>query len=295
MVVDDGLCGSVTTAVICAHGAEAENWPSRRIDDHRGHGRSFAGEIGHVDIDGIVDNTRHIAGRTSGYRGHELTMGGSRSIEVITKDCTALSDAEMGEMADLSAAGAGWEVGFLSKQAESWVLVSQAFSDGVLQGFVFSTLERIGGTPALVVGVLSVGRRRSRSAVLNALMHEQFHKARMAFPDEDVVVAMQMVTADPLEAFTALSDVRPWPETRANGEERAWGRRLAKRFGAISFDDRTMVALVEGDRLAADHESLKTVRHAELFEPCRDDAQRSVIVWGWAMAEFLDDFLTSAG
>ena len=34
-------------------------------------------------------------------------------IEVATKDCTALTDAELAEMADLSATEAGgWEVGF---------------------------------------------------------------------------------------------------------------------------------------------------------------------------------------
>ncbi len=221
-------------------------------------------------------------------------MASTRTIEVVTKDCSALSDAEMGDMADLSAAGEGWGVGDLSKQSEEWIIVSQAFENGVLQGFIFSTLERIGGTPALVIGVASVRRVRSRASVLRALMHDQFHKARMAFPDEDVVVSARLASGDALEAFTDLSDVRPWPETRANGEERAWGRRLAKRYGALRFDDRTMVAVADGDRLVFDHQTMKAVQAESLFEACVTDSAAFVIVWGWAMAEFLDEYLQPA-
>ena len=47
------------------------------------------------------------------------------AIEVETKDCTALSDAELAEMADICADGpARFEVGLLSKQAEAWVLIT---------------------------------------------------------------------------------------------------------------------------------------------------------------------------
>ena len=49
------------------------------------------------------------------------------AIEVETKDCTALSDAELAEMADLCADSPNaFEVGQLSKQAEAWVLCTVA-------------------------------------------------------------------------------------------------------------------------------------------------------------------------
>ena len=38
--------------------------------------------------------------------------------EVTTRDCSALGDAELAEMADLTAGGADWGVGQLGKQAE---------------------------------------------------------------------------------------------------------------------------------------------------------------------------------
>ena len=53
------------------------------------------------------------------------------AIEVETKDCTALSDAEQAEMADLCAAGPRpYEAGLLSKLAEEWVLVTLARENG---------------------------------------------------------------------------------------------------------------------------------------------------------------------
>lgn len=211
-------------------------------------------------------------------------------IEVYTKDCSALSDAELGDMADLTVAGEGWEAGLLSKQAEEWVLVSQAFNAGRLQGFVMTTLERIGGTPALLIGVGCVERKRNRSAVLKSMMHDQLHKTLMAFPDEDVVVALKANGPGAYEALVGLADVRPWPEVRANGEERAWGRRLAKRFGVASFDDRSMVGVGDGDGLVFDHETLKKCEVEPIFDVCGRGDDQHVVAWGWAMAEHLLGF-----
>jgi hypothetical protein len=212
------------------------------------------------------------------------------AIEVRTKDCSVLGDAELVEMADLAAAGAGWEVGMLSKQAEEWVLVSQAFESDKLRGFMLTTLERIGGTPALIIGVASIGRLERRSETLAALMHEQYHKALMAFPDEDVIVAVRLATAGPLEALAGLEGVRPWPGVRANGEERAWGRRLSKRFGALGFDDRAMIARCDGDSFVFDHDSSQESPVASVLDGCNPETGDYVIAWGWALAEHLEQF-----
>jgi len=212
------------------------------------------------------------------------------AIEVLTTDCTALSDSDYEAMADLATESIGWEVGILSKQAEEWVLASQVFDNGGLAGFMLTTLERIGGTPALVIGVASVARTPDRAAVLEALMHECYHKALMAFPDEDVIVATRLVSTGPLEVMVELADVRPWPETRANGEERAWGRRLSKRFGAVEFNDRTMIARGDGEHFVFDHESAVDLDGAVILEGCDPAQGQYVIGWGWAMAEFLEGF-----
>ena len=71
----------------------------------------------------------------------------------------ALSDAELAEMADICADGPSrFEVGLLSKQAEAWVLVTLARDGGKLKGFSFCTLERIGGTPCVLIGLASIKR-----------------------------------------------------------------------------------------------------------------------------------------
>lgn len=84
------------------------------------------------------------------------------AIEIETKDCAALSDADFGELADMCAEGdSEIGVGMLSKQAEEWVLITLARDNSKLKGFSFSTLERIGGTPSVLVGVASVKRTSS--------------------------------------------------------------------------------------------------------------------------------------
>lgn len=218
------------------------------------------------------------------------------AIEVETKDCTALSDAELSEMADLCADGPSrYEAGLLSKHAESWVLITLARDNGKLKGFSFSTLERIGGTPSVILGLASIKRTAKRDTVLRALMTDEFRRAVLAFPDEDVLVGTRMVSPSGFEAFRSLTDIVPRPDYLATGEERAWGRRLAKRFGIDNgrYDERSFVA--KGDDAypsVLDHDSLKPEKLEpgldELFakvDPKRGDA---LITFGWALADDLD-------
>ena len=149
------------------------------------------------------------------------------AVQVQTNDSAALTDADLDELASM---GGAFGIGELSKAKEDWVLVTMARIDGKLHGFTFSTLERIGGTPCVLLGLMSVKRTSRRDQVLRGLMGEAYHRALMAFPDEDVVVGSRFVSADAVEAFKELDDVTPSPGVRAVGEERAWGRRLAKRF-----------------------------------------------------------------
>ena len=121
--------------------------------------------------------------------------------------------------------------GVLSKQAEAWVLVTQARENDKLKGFSFSTLERIGGTPSVLIGLASIKRGSKRDTVLRAIIQDELRRAVLAFPDEDVLIGTRFTTAAGFEAFKALNDVVPRPDHKASGEERAWGRRLAKRFG----------------------------------------------------------------
>ena len=217
------------------------------------------------------------------------------AIEIETKDCTSLSDAELAEMADMCADGpARFEVGLLSKQTEAWVLVTLVRDGRPLKGFAFSTLERIGGTPSVLIGLASIRRTSKRDSVLRAMMTEQFRRAVLAFPDEDVLVGSRFTNAGGFEAFKSLDDIVPRPDHKATGEEQAWGRRLAKRFGVENggYNDRDFIATGDGAfPLALDHESLKPENLdpevVALFDSVDDVRGDSLIAFGWAMAEQL--------
>jgi hypothetical protein len=216
------------------------------------------------------------------------------SIEVETKDCTALSDAELAEMADLCADGpAGYEIGLLSKQREEWVLISEARDGARLLGYSFCTLERIGGTPCLLWGLASIRRNSKRDTVLKALCGDQFRRAVLAFPDEDVLVGTRFIDPGAFQSFKGLEDIVPRPGHKATGEERAWSRRLAKRFGAEGrIDDRTFIVTGDGSAPGVfDFETLKPEavdsEVAAFFASIDRERHDCLIAFGWAMAEDL--------
>ncbi len=220
------------------------------------------------------------------------------ALEVDTKDCSALSDSDISEMADLCAETAmPYEVGLLSKQTEEWVLCSQAFENGRLKGFAFYTLERIGGTPAIIIGLASIQRSSRRDSVLRGLITDLMHRAVMAFPDEDVVIGARLNAPDGYELFKTFHDVVPRPEHRASGEERAWGRRFAKRYGVspLRYADRAFSTTGDGSTpCVVDHESLRPEALdgglPELFSEL-DVANGDVLIaFGWAMSEELAKF-----
>jgi hypothetical protein len=211
------------------------------------------------------------------------------AIQVITRDSSALTDADLDEMGSM---GGAFDIGALSKAKESWVLCTIARADDKLHGVTFSTLERIGGTPCVLLGLMSVRRSSKRDQVLRGLMGEAYHRALMAFPDEDVVVGTRFVDAGALEAFKALSEVIPRPAHRAVGEERAWGRRLAKRFAVDStYDEQTFVVKANGQSGFLDFETSKpeSIRadDAALFQTLDHAKGGVLVVHGWTMAEDL--------
>ncbi|MFN2503138.1 MAG: hypothetical protein ABR540_02705 [Acidimicrobiales bacterium] len=223
------------------------------------------------------------------------------AIQVDTKDCTALSDSELSDMADISGVDAstdgtaGFDVGFLSKARDEWVLVTQAREGGKLAGFSFCTLERIGGTPCVLIGLASVKPVPRREAVLTALISEQLRRAVLAFPDEDVLVAARLADSSGYTVFSRLEDVVPRPDHKPTGEERAWARRLAKRFGAEGrVNDRTFTVEGNGEHPGIlDYVNGTPDADVQVFFEGIDRVRGdSLIVFGWAMAEDLAPLAT---
>ena len=210
------------------------------------------------------------------------------AVSVVTNDASALTDGDLDEMGSM---GGAFDIGAISKAKEDWVLATTARIEGKLHGFMFSTLERIGGTPCVLIGMLSVRRHSKRDTVLRGLMHEAYHRALMAFPDEDVVVGSRFVAPDGLDAFEKLDQVTPSPGSRAVGEERAWGRRLAKRFGVDATYEAESFIARQGQSAYLDFESAKPEKLdrdiVKLFAAVDAKAGDAMVVYGWTMAEDL--------
>jgi hypothetical protein len=114
----------------------------------------------------------------------------------------------------------------------------------------------------------------------------------LAFPDEDVLLGSRLTTPDGFRAFLGLEDIVPRLGYRPTGEDRAWGRRLAKRFGSEkAIDDKTFIMTVPNGAVGGlDYVASKGVipdgAHV-LFEGIEAEKGQRLVVFGWAMAETL--------
>lgn len=215
------------------------------------------------------------------------------ALEVSTQDCTTVSDEELAEMLELVAETKNpFGESLLKQQTEDWVLCTTAREDEKLRGFAFFTLERIGGTPAVLIGLLGIAPSSRRSSYLRGLMGELYHRALMAFPDEDVLLGAQFNQPSALETYKELTDLIPRPGYKTNGEERAWGSRVAKRFGLGISRYRDRKFFVTGKQQqppVIGYESLEETDPAlvEMFEPIDFDNGDTLVIHGWVSPERL--------
>ena len=115
----------------------------------------------------------------------------------------------------------------------------------------------------------------------------------LAFPDEDVLVATRLREPGGFAAFDGLVDICPRPGYKVSGEERAWSRRLAKRFGAEGrVDDRSFI--VRGDSSPCPVFDYEPEDGEDVDDACchlmaaLDGDRRDVLIaFGWAMSEDL--------
>ncbi len=217
------------------------------------------------------------------------------AFEVITSDCTAVHDLDLEEMAAMcEEQPQPFSLGLLSKETESWVQLTRVFEKGNLKGFSFYTLERLGGTPCIIMGATSITQVAKRSAILKHIIKEQLKKALMAFPDEDVLVGARLTDFLGLEVFTGFVDIVPRPGHKSSGEETAWGKRLATKYGvgAKAYDSSTSIVKGTGEPSAVvDFESLTPEKldksMKKLFKNLNSEKRDNIIIYGWAKAKYL--------
>jgi len=211
---------------------------------------------------------------------------------VESRDSASLKPAELDELGQLvHSVGLLLADEQLDQHVERFPLVVLANHDEVLSGFLFGSLERIGGTPCILWGLGAVRKGKSSRPALEELVGELYRRAAISFPDEDVLVAGRMAQPAAYALLGGLADVCPRPKYNPNGEERAWGRRLARRFGCDArYDDRTFrVAPGGGPEPVFDTRTVKLGGKSavEIIGEVDPASGEAVIAYGWAMAEAL--------
>ena len=124
-------------------------------------------------------------------------------------------------------------------------------------------------------------------------MADQYRRAVLAFPDEDVLIGTKFIDPAGYQAFKGLEDVVPRPDHKAIGRGAGVGpaagqalrrREPHRRPHLHRHRRRQRVRLL-------DHESLKPEaidpEVATFFKPLDRDRGDYLIAFGWAMAEDL--------
>jgi hypothetical protein len=216
-----------------------------------------------------------------------------------SRDSLSLKPAELDEFGQLlGTVGLPLKDDALDAHVESFPLVTLTTADDELHGFLFGSLERIGGTPCILWGLGAIRRGRQAREVLDDLVGELYRRAAISFPDEDVLVAGRFAHPSAYALLNSLSDVCPRTKYSPTGEERAWGRRLARRFGCDGrYDDRKFRLKRNGAPEPVLHASAVKAggkAAAEVVGTVAPHKGEAVIAFGWATAEALADGLSPA-
>jgi hypothetical protein len=222
-------------------------------------------------------------------------------MDVDIRDSASLKPAELDELSQvLRKAGSPLPDKTIDEQVERFSRVTMVTDDEEVHGFLFGSLERIGGTPCVLWGLGATDAANGDAApMLEAMTTELYRRAAISFPDEDVLVAGRIANPALYSLFGGLQEPCPRPGYRASGEDRAWGRRLAKRFGCdANYDDRAFRSAGSGSpepkldiELGGDAEP----EVAELLAPLDPNNGDTLIAFGWAPAESLAAVLAKNG
>jgi len=220
-------------------------------------------------------------------------------MDVDIRDSASLKPAELDELSQvLRKAGSPLPESTIDDQVERFSRVTMVMQEDEIHGFLFGSLERIGGTPCVLWGLGTTTVEEPRP-VLEAMTTELYRRAAISFPDEDVLVAGRIAHPALYQLFGTLQEPCPRPGYKASGEDRAWGRRLAKRFGCdASYDDRAFRSAGNGSPepkldIPLGEEPEPEVQ--ELLAPVDPTKGDTLIAFGWAPAESLAAVLAKNG
>jgi hypothetical protein len=220
-------------------------------------------------------------------------------MDVDIRDSASLKPVELDELSQvLRKAGSPLPESTIDEQVERFSRVTMVMDDDEIHGFLFGSLERIGGTPCVLWGLGAATVPETRP-ILEAMTTELYRRAAISFPDEDVLVAGRIANPALYQLFRELQEPVPRPGYRASGEDRAWGRRLAKRFGCDDrYDDRAFRSAGNGTpeaKLDIPLDGEPGPEVAELLAPVDPAKGDTLIAFGWAPAESLAAVLAQNG
>jgi hypothetical protein len=220
-------------------------------------------------------------------------------MDVDIRDSASLKPAELDELSQvLRKAGSPLPESTIDDQVERFSRVTMVMDEDEIHGFLFGSLERIGGTPCVLWGLGTTTVEEPRP-VLEAMTTELYRRAAISFPDEDVLVAGRIAHPALYQLFGTLQEPCPRPGYRASGEDRAWGRRLAKRFGCDArYDDRAFRSEGNGipePKLDIPLGDEPEPEVQELLAPVDPEKGDTLIAFGWAPAESLAAVLAKNG
>lgn len=211
---------------------------------------------------------------------------------VESRDSVSLKPAELDEFGQLLR-DTGYDIAdqVIDDHVESNPLIVTV-RDAALEGFLFGALERIGGTPATLWSFGAVRKGKNAKATADLLIAELYRRSAISFPDEDVLIGTRLAFPSTYAFVAQRHDVVPRPDYTPTGEERNWGRHLAKRFGCEkTFDDRTFITKKGGKGSAPLFYTapIKTTSKVALEMAGERDYTKgeSLITFGWATAEEL--------
>jgi hypothetical protein len=217
-------------------------------------------------------------------------------MQVESRDSVSLKPAELDALGQLlTTVGLPGMDTQLEGHVETFPLIVVASDDEEVHGFMFGSLERVGGTPCILWGLGAARKGRQAGLAVKGMVSELYRRAAISFPDEDVLVAGRIAQPAAYSLLAILTDVVPRPNYSPTGEERAWGRRLARRFGCDArYDDRAFRVAHKGKGKPAPEAVLDTstvkgggkaaTEVVGVVDPLRGEA---VIAFGWATADAL--------
>lgn len=212
-------------------------------------------------------------------------------MHIESRDSSSVKPAELDEFGQLLESVGLPLDSQLEAQLDKYPLLVVANTDGLIEGFLFGSLERLGGTPCILWGLGAIRKSKASPDVLKSMTGELFRRAAISFPDEDVLVGVRLSHPSVYSTLSKLKDIVPRKNYEPTGEEKQWGKRLAKRFDCGERYDSSTFKVKAGKRPEPifDASTVKSGGKAATDmvgtrNPVKGEA---MISFGWAMAEQL--------